>query len=64
MLLTGLLSVLSPVVLLTILGGVVLGIIFGSIPGLSATMAVALCLPISFGMPTVQGVALLLGLYI
>src|SRR5690625_2976270 len=47
-----------------ILGGVVLGLIFGSIPGLTATMAVAICLPISFGMDPSNGMALLVGLYI
>src|SRR5699024_7721811 len=47
-----------------ILGGVVLGLIFGSIPGLTATMAVAICLPITFGMDPSNGMALLMGLYI
>jgi putative tricarboxylic transport membrane protein len=50
--------------LLLIVGGVALGIIFGSIPGLSANMAVALCLPISFGMDPIPGITLLVALYI
>ena len=50
--------------ILIILGGVVLGLIFGSIPGLTATMAVAICLPITFGMEPSNGMALLMGLYI
>jgi len=56
--------VFSPFTIAVIFGGVALGIIFGVIPGLTATMAVALCLPISYGLPPIQGVALLLGLYI
>ena len=47
-----------------ILFGTTLGIIFGSIPGLTASMAVALCLPISFGMDPMSGFALLVSLYI
>ncbi|BAC14794.1 hypothetical conserved protein [Oceanobacillus iheyensis HTE831] len=47
-----------------IMAGVILGLIFGSIPGLTATMAVAICLPISFGMGPSNGMALLMGLYI
>ena len=61
----GIMSVLgSPVCLLLITGGVFIGIIFGSIPGLSAVMAVCLFLPLSFGMSTINGISLLIGLYI
>lgn len=51
--------VLSMVVL-----GVLLGIIIGSIPGLSATMAVGLAIPITFGMEAMPGLALLISLYV
>ncbi|HCM28425.1 MAG TPA: Tat pathway signal protein [Treponema sp.] len=44
--------------------GVFVGIIFGSIPGLTTTMAVALCLPLTFGMPPAIAMSLLMGLYI
>jgi putative tricarboxylic transport membrane protein len=40
------------------------GIIFRIDPGLSANMAVALCLPISFGMEPIPGITLLVALYI
>ncbi len=33
-------------------------------PGLTATMAVVLCLPLTFGMNPLSGMALLIGLYI
>lgn len=44
--------------------GVFVGIIFGCIPGLTTTMAVALCIPITFGMAPTMGMSLLMGLYI
>ena len=47
-----------------IFSGVTIGIVFGAIPGLTATMAVALCLPLTFGMVPVEGMSLLIGLYI
>jgi len=62
--LAGMAAVFTPATLAWIFFGVVLGVIFGVVPGLSATMAVALCLPISFGLPPVQGISLLLGLYV
>jgi len=54
----------NPFCLLLILIGVVIGIIFGSIPGLSSTMALILFLPMSFGMEPMNGIALLIGLYL
>jgi len=56
--------VFTPTVLLVVLGGTILGILFGVIPGLTATMGVALSLPISFGMDPIPGLALLLGVYV
>ena len=44
--------------------GTSIGIIFGAIPGLTATMAIALFLPFTFGMESVPAFALLLGLYV
>lgn len=44
--------------------GSILGIILGALPGLTATMGLALMLPVSFYLPTATGMALLLfGLY-
>ncbi|MCL2001554.1 MAG: tripartite tricarboxylate transporter permease, partial [Planctomycetes bacterium] len=43
---------------------VAIGIIFGAIPGLTSTMAVALFLPVTYGMAPVNGMAMLMGLYI
>lgn len=55
---------LSPENLLLIGAGVVIGLIFGAIPGLSTTMAVALFLPITFAMKMNPSISLLMGLYI
>ena len=60
----GFASLLSLEMCLLMFGGVIVGIIFGAIPGLSATMAIVLFLPITFNMGTVQAFALLVALYI
>lgn len=57
------LVLLSPDCLMLILLGVIIGIIFGSIPGLSASMAMILFLPMSFGLEPMNGISLLIGLY-
>ncbi|WGH77305.1 tripartite tricarboxylate transporter permease [Jannaschia ovalis] len=43
--------------------GVLIGVIGGAIPGMSATMAVALTLPFTFAMQPITGILLLLGVY-
>lgn len=50
--------------ILMIILGVFVGIVFGCIPGLTTTMAVALCLPITFGMDPAVAMSLIMGLYI
>lgn len=60
----GIMNVLQVNSLILIFMGVIVGIVFGSLPGLSATMAVTLFLPVTFGMQPVHGLSLLLGLYI
>lgn len=62
--LSGITEVFALWPLLAIFGGVATGIVFGSIPGLTATMAVALCLPLTFGADPVVALSLLVGLYI
>ena len=56
-------NVFNPACLGLIWVGTMIGIVFGSIPGLSATMAVVLFLPLTFGMNPTMGLALLVGLY-
>lgn len=63
-LLLGIQSVLQAKSILLIFAGTALGIVFGAIPGLTATMAVALCLPLTYTMESSTAMCLLLGLYI
>ena len=53
----------NPYSLLYILIGVAAGIIVGCLPGLTATMGVALLVPFTFSLPPVQGLLLLLGIF-
>lgn len=64
MVLEGLMSVMDPFVILLVAIGVIVGIIFGSIPGLTATMAVVMFLPVTYSMSSVQGISMLVALYI
>ncbi|WP_105567209.1 tripartite tricarboxylate transporter permease [Microbacterium halophytorum] len=57
-------DIITPMSVLLVIFGVFVGIIFGSIPGLTATMALAVFLPLTFGMDLTEGLALLLGLYV
>ena len=62
-LLAGLTAVLQWEVLGFLAIGVVLGAIFGSLPGLTATMGVAVLTPLTFWVSAEQGLAMLLGIY-
>lgn len=62
--LSGLTSLMTPTILLYMLIGIVMGLVFGAIPGLTGTMAIALCLPLTFGMDSTTAFALLIALYI
>ena len=57
-------DIISPLFVLTVVGGTFVGIIFGAIPGLTATMAVVVCLPLTYSLGLENGLALLLGLYV
>ncbi|ASN06818.1 tripartite tricarboxylate transporter permease [Virgibacillus necropolis] len=50
-------------IILAMIFGVAAGIVIGALPGLSATMGVALMLPLTFGMPPTAGMLLLIGIY-
>ncbi|AWI86337.1 hypothetical protein CEW88_21420 (plasmid) [Alloyangia pacifica] len=57
-------EILTPLFVSLIVGGTLVGIIFGAIPGMTATMAVAVCLPLTYSLGLENGLALLLGLYV
>ncbi len=48
---------------MAIAAGVLIGVVVGAIPGLTATMAVALALPFTFSMEPVTAILLLVGIY-
>lgn len=64
MILEGFAAIANPACLGLIIAGTVIGIIFGALPGLTSTMAIALCLPITYTLDTIEGLSLLMGLYI
>ena len=49
--------------ILAVFTGVTAGIFIGAIPGLTATMSVALLIPLTFKMSPVTGLAMLIGVY-
>lgn len=61
--LAGLTAILDWQVLGFLAAGVSLGAIFGSLPGLTATMGVAVLTPLTFWVSPEQGLAMLLGIY-
>lgn len=59
----GLTGLFSPHVLIAMNIGVLAGLVFGSIPGLTVLMCIVLLLPLTFGMDPIVGMVLLLGAY-
>lgn len=59
----GVLNALTPLSLLFAAAGVLLGIIFGAIPGLTATFGIALLIPVTFLMAPEHGMIMLSGIY-
>jgi putative tricarboxylic transport membrane protein len=57
-------NVFDPVNLLLVIIGVGAGIVVGALPGLTATMAIAILVPFTFAMPPVAGLILLGGIYV
>jgi hypothetical protein len=43
--------------------GITSGIIVGALPGLTATMGCALLIPFTFGLPPIQGLLMLMGIF-
>ena len=58
------LSHLTPTFFVLVASGTLIGIVFGAIPGMTATMAIAVCLPLTYALDLSNGMALLLGLYV
>lgn len=60
----GLFQVFFPGHLVVLAIGVVMGIIFGALPGLTATMGLALLVPFTFTMSPAAGLIMLAGIYV
>jgi putative tricarboxylic transport membrane protein len=58
------LEILTPLTVIFCFAGVFLGIIMGVIPGMTATMAVAIFLPVTYGLDMIDSIGFLLGLYV
>ena len=63
-LINGFISIMDPFTLFLIIIGVLMGIVFGAIPGLSAFTALALFLPITFTMEPINGISFLMAIYV
>ena len=63
LLLSGIQAVCTPAILMWIFLGVTLGVIFGALPGISATMAIVLCISFTYSMNPVVAIAFLAAVY-
>jgi len=63
LLLHGFIEVFQPLVLFWLAIGTFAGILIGAMPGLTATMGIALLVPITFTMPPLPSIGMLLGIY-
>lgn len=62
--LAGLATCMQPINLLLITLVVIVGIVFGAIPGLSATLGISLLLPVTFGLSTTTSFIVLIAMWI
>lgn len=63
-LLTALATLLQPGTLFAMTAGIVAGVVGGAIPGITVTMAIILTLPFTFGMPPLEGLATMIGVFV
>ncbi len=64
MILQGLFNVINPLTFLLVIVGTAWGLTAGALPGLSASMAVILMLPFTYGMEAIQSVVVLVAVYV
>ncbi len=57
-------ATMTPINLSVLVGSIVLGIVFGALPGLTATLAVALLSTVTFNLPTDLALFALIGAYV
>ena len=56
-------KVFEPITFLFLVVGYFVGIIFGAMPGLTSTLAIALLLPMTYSMPITQALVMCMGVY-
>ncbi len=54
---------LTPINFALVFVGITAGILVGALPGLTATMGCALLIPFTFGLPPIQGLLMLIGIF-
>lgn len=57
-------NVLQPLNILYIMGGTFLGLLVGALPGLSSPMAIAVLIPLTYGMEPLSAILILIGIYV
>ncbi len=57
-------AVSNPLTMFMVLIGTFMGLVFGALPGLTATMAVALLIPITYSLDAVTAIGMMLGAYV
>lgn len=62
-LIAGFIRLLQPDTFLYLVGGYLLGLVFGAIPGLTATLAVALLLPFTFAMEVTNALVMVMAIF-
>jgi len=62
-LMKGIQAIATPETMLWLVGGVFFGVIFGALPGVSATMAIVLCISFTYSMSPVVAIAFLSAVY-
>lgn len=63
LLISGFQVVLNPVTFMYIIGGTIMGVIFGALPGVSASMAVVLAMTFTYTMSPLVAIAFLVAVY-
>ena len=57
-------ALFEPKMFLSLCTGILAGVVGGAIPGITITMTIILALPFTFGMPPLQGLATMIGVYV
>ena len=62
-LMAGFVALTNPVTFMYLVGGFLMGLVFGAIPGLTATLAIALLLPFTFAMELTNALVMVMAIF-